>query len=41
MQKEGGAGKNKPSRGTETDERLGGGASPLQSDGRTDWQNSL
>lgn len=41
MQKEGGAGKNAPSRGTEKEERLEGSASPLQSDRPTDWQSSL
>lgn len=39
MQKEGGAGKNLPSRGTEKEEQLGG--RPLQSDRPIDWKISL
>lgn len=41
MQKEGGAGKNIQSRGTENEEQLGGRTCPLQSDRPIDWQISL
>lgn len=41
MQKEGGAGENTPSCEIEKVERLGGSASPLQSDRPVDWQISL